>query len=96
MRSIDHSFYKSKAWEKCRASYIKSKGGLCERCLSLGIYTAGKIVHHKKELTPENCTDPAVALNFDNLMLVCHSCHEQIHKGMKRYGFDAEGNLHER
>ena len=62
----------------------------------MGIYTPGKIVHHKKELTDENFTNPEVALNFDNLMLVCHACHEQIHKGMKRYNFDAEGNIFER
>lgn len=96
MRSIDVAFYKSRAWEKCRADYVKKVGGLCERCLSMGIYNAGKIVHHKKELTPENYKDPSVSLNFDNLMLLCHSCHEQVHRGMKRYSFDAEGNVCER
>lgn len=28
------SFYKSKAWKRCRAMYAASVGGLCERCLT--------------------------------------------------------------
>ena len=44
-------FYKTAAWVSCRDAYAKSKGGLCERCLSRGIYRAGVIVHHKIHLT---------------------------------------------
>lgn len=96
MRRIDNGFYQSKAWERCRDAYYKKAGGLCERCLSVGIVKAGVIVHHKKELTMENYTDPSIAFSFDNLMLVCRPCHEQLHRGMKRYTFDANGNLIER
>ena len=96
MRRLNNGFYQSKAWKRCRESYIKSKGGLCEMCLSAGLIKAGRVVHHKTELTEENCGDPNISLNFDNLMLLCHSCHEAIHQGKKCYGFDAEGNLFKR
>lgn len=96
MRRIDNGFYQSKEWKKCRESYYKKVGGLCERCLAIGIVKAGVIVHHKIELTLENYTDPSIALSFDNLMLLCRPCHEQIHRGMKRYTFDADGKLIER
>ena len=51
-------------------------------------------IHHKKELTPENINDPAVALSFDNLELLCDEHHNRQHKAKaKRYTFDAKGNL---
>ncbi len=43
----------------------------------------GIIVHHKKELTPENINDPAVALSFDNLELLCDEHHNRQHKGRR-------------
>ena len=59
----------------------------------------GKILHHKQELTPDNITDPDITLGFDNLMYVCHGCHDQIHgnvsrmpERMTRYAFDYNGN----
>lgn len=30
-------FYSTWAWRNCRALYIKSVGGLCERCLAKGL-----------------------------------------------------------
>jgi 5-methylcytosine-specific restriction endonuclease McrA len=59
-------FYKSKAWQQCRAGYLTSVYGLCERCGA-----PAKIVHHKIELTLENINDPEVALNWNNLEAVC-------------------------
>ena len=93
MKQLNNGFYQSKAWEKCRAAYIKRVGGLCELCKAKGLYRAGKIVHHKVYLTEDNCSDPSIALNFDNLILVCHQCHEDIHKSKKRFYFDANGNI---
>ena len=88
-----HGFYHSKAWEKCRKVYIQSTNGLCERCLGLGIYNAGKIVHHKIPLTESNYQDAAISLNPDNLMLLCHACHEEIHKGKDRFVWTGDGKL---
>ena len=71
MKPYAEAFYKSKAWTDCREAYARSVGGLCERCLRDGRFTAGEIVHHKTHITPENITDPRVTLSWDNLELVC-------------------------
>ena len=80
------AFYHSQAWENCRANYIKQVGGLCERCLANGIYTAGVIVHHKTYLTPENITNPLYTTDFSNLELLCKDCHNKEHHYGKYYG----------
>ena len=74
-------FYKSRAWSKTRDSYIASVNGLCEDCLDKGKLTPGYILHHIVELTPQNITDPFIALGHDNLRYVCHDCHNKIHIG---------------
>lgn len=92
MQPWAESFYKSVAWRKCRAAYIKSVGGLCERCLKRGIYSSGVIVHHKIHLTPENIADPTISCCFDNLELLCRDCHAEEHSRLeKRYKFDEFG-----
>ena len=73
-------FYSSKAWQTCRNEYAKRQRYLCEDCLRRGIYRPGEIVHHKIELDPINIEKPEVALNFDNLELLCRECHENRHK----------------
>ena len=72
-------FYKSKAWRECRAGYISSVNGLCERCLERGRYTPGYIVHHIIYLTPDNINDPDITLNHNNLEYLCHECHNREH-----------------
>jgi len=91
-------FYASKQWHKCRAAYIQSVGGLCERCLANGEYKPGWIVHHKTYLTADNIYDPNITLNFDNLEYLCQDCHNKEHHRQRttlRKGlmFDSEGNL---
>lgn len=93
-RDFARAFYSSKAWQDCREAYAKSKRYLCEDCLQKGIITAGEIVHHKTELTPENITDANVALNFDNLRMVCRKCHAEEHGAkIKRYTVDEFGRV---
>ena len=88
------SFYKSMTWQRCRNAYIKSVGGLCERCLKRGLYVPGVIVHHKVHLTPENISDPTVSCCFDNLELLCRNCHGDEHGRLKkRYRFDEDGRV---
>ena len=69
-------FYNSKAWKKCRESYIAQRilidGGMCEVCHKEPI----QIVHHKINLTPENINDPDVALNHCMLEGNCKHCHD--------------------
>jgi 5-methylcytosine-specific restriction endonuclease McrA len=72
-------FYGSAQWKKCRSGFLAYKRGLCERCLAKGLIVAGYHVHHKIYLTPENITDPAVSLNWNNLELLCDKCHEEEH-----------------
>lgn len=96
MKEYARAFYKSRAWLKCRDSYIKSVGGLCERCLAEGLIVPGYIVHHKCYLTPENIKDPSITLNFDNLEYVCQPCHNAIHfkeEYRKRYKINPDGSV---
>lgn len=89
-------FYNSAAWKKCKAVYIKSVHGLCERCDK-----PGYIVHHRKVLTPNNINDPNITLNHDNLEYLCLDCHNAEH-GFNRekksvtkkgYKFNEKGEL---
>lgn len=93
-QEFSKSLYNSKQWQETRKAYAKSVKGLCEDCLAKGIYTAGDIVHHRKPLTPENINDPQITLSWDNLKLVCRSCHALEHKTVDVcYFFDDEGNI---
>ena len=78
-------FYRSQEWESCRALVLAERlardGELrCERCGKAIMRQYEGILHHKTELDESNVHDPAVALNPDNLMLVCHWCHDAIHE----------------
>lgn len=70
------AFYNSKAWIRCRTSYIAKRitidGGMCEECHK----NLGYIVHHKIMLTPENISNPDVALNHRYMEYVCKDCHD--------------------
>ena len=69
-------FYESKQWVKL-ARYIRIKYYYtCQVCGRRGVY-----VHHIIWLTDENVSDPNIALNEDNLTLLCLDCHNEIHKG---------------
>lgn len=86
------AFYKSTKWRKCRAAFVASRvnidGGLCQICRD----APGYIVHHKVWLTPENITDPDIALNPANFLYVCHDCHNKIENdGGNLYYFDENG-----
>ena len=93
-REFAGNFYKTAAWKKCRDSYIRSVGGLCERCWKNGIIRHGDTVHHKIELTLENINDPAVTMNHANLELLCRQCHADMHRTNKRrYQVDEAGRV---
>ena len=62
-------------------------------------------MHHKTHLTPDNIDDPSVALNFDNLELLCREHHMQEHndeinssrkrqRDDQRYWIDDYGTVH--
>lgn len=90
------SFYNSRAWRKCRKAFAESKFFLCEVCGE-----AGEEVHHKVELTPQNINDPSITLNWDNLQLLCHSCHDKTKRPQRTATradvmFDEAGRLVQR
>ena len=87
-------FYDSKAWKECRDSFIATReaedGGLCQICRQ----RAGYIVHHKQWLTAANVTDPDVSLSYDNLLYVCHPCHQNNESSDENlYFFDDSGQI---
>lgn len=95
-------FYNSDAWKSTRNAFFSYSRGRCSRCQkefeegkrSLEEMNPGRIVHHKKHITPENIGDPSVTLSFDNLELLCDEHHNKHHKGGdKRYKFDKDGRI---
>lgn len=70
-------FYSSKAWLRCRKSFLNSKMHICERCQNKN--GAGNIVHHRTYITPDNINDPNVTLSWDNLECLCQACHNREH-----------------
>lgn len=97
MKDFAKRFYKSKQWQQCRGAYIKSVGGLCERCLAQGRYTPATLVHHRTEITPTNINDPNITLNWNNLQAVCRDCHAELHTDrVMRYRVDELGRVYAR
>lgn len=84
MHKTIKDFYSSQDWKKCRAAYISTRSGLCERCLKEGKIVPAREVHHKVRLTDKNINDPSVALNFDNLEALCFECHDKEHEADAR------------
>ena len=66
MRDFAKAFYLSKEWRRARAYVFNRDAGLCVRCGALG-----EIVHHKEHLTPQNISNPEIALGEGNLELLC-------------------------
>jgi len=92
-------FYTTWTWRKCRKAFAESKGNLCERCLKRGIIEPGSKdrpleVHHKVPLTAENVTNPKVTLNWENLELLCKTCHDQEQeRRQKRWRIAPDGSV---
>ena len=94
-RSVPKSFYTSRAWQACRASYLQLHP-LCEDCLMRGIYMPAAHVHHMIWLTPDNWQDAGIALNHANLRALCVECHNRRHSSgeqPKRWRVDEAGRI---
>ena len=93
MQDWTQRFYSHAAWLRCRDAFIAKRraidGGLCQRCHK----RVGYIVHHKIVLTPENISQPEVALNHRNLEYLCHECHDREHNSRLRVRFDENGRV---
>ncbi len=77
-KEFSRKFYNSQTWIKTAKAYKQSQFGLCEKCGKVG-----EEVHHIIPLNPTNINNPDVTLNWNNLMLLCRSCHELIEEKAK-------------
>lgn len=85
------AFYHSAAWKKCKESYLKSQGYICERCGDVA-----KVVHHRVYLSPQTIDNPEITLNWNNLEALCQLCHNQEHHLQateQRYKVDKQGRV---
>lgn len=87
--SLDQ-FYTSTEWRSFRASLLSQRvneedGILYDEHNGQPLHNAWDIVaHHKIPLTMQNVNDVSISLNPENIMLVSHRSHNEIHA---RYGF---------
>lgn len=89
--AILKSFYASEAWQKFRMVVISERGLRCEHCSETVLKSSELTLHHIEELTPENVHDVNIALNPENIMVVHHECHNEIHG---RFGYQPEKGVY--
>lgn len=92
-------FYGSPAWKQTRRAYMKSVGGLCERCMANGIVKPAEVVHHKKPINEKNVGNANVTLSWNNLQALCAACHAEVHDEIyrertgRRYKIEKNGHV---
>lgn len=84
------TFYKSKEWQDLLVSLKATRVDhnndiICEYCGKPIYKKYDCIGHHKIELTLDNVNDSSISLNPNNIILVHHSCHNEIHKRFGSY-----------
>ena len=77
-------FYRSDEWETFRHILILERANadgdiICAHCGLPIVKAYDCIAHHKIELTETNYRDASISLNPDNIALVHHKCHNEIH-----------------
>jgi hypothetical protein len=73
-------FYASRRWRDLRNMLVIERRGICDRCgKDCSADTSELIAHHKEHLTDETLKDPAVAVNPDNIEILCAKCHAHEH-----------------
>lgn len=75
-----NKIYKSRAWIDLRQAIIAERGLRCQKCGRLLHNPADITADHIVELTPNNVNDPNIALNPDNVQLLCADCHNRKHQ----------------
>lgn len=78
------SFYRSPEWESLRAMLMLERVDdngdiICAHCGKAIVRKYDCIGHHKTALTEANVNDWDISLNPDNVALVHHRCHNEIH-----------------
>ena len=84
------NFYRSPEWETLRKSLmlerVDANGDIvCEHCHKSVVKAYDCIAHHKEPLTEGNVNNYDVSLNPENIMLVHHKCHNEIHNRFGTY-----------
>ena len=94
-------YYGQTAWKKLRQRKIQDQP-LCELCQIRGITRPATDCHHAilfySQLTPE--LRQMLLLDYDNLVSLCESCHQHVHKNpdlvwpeQKQYLYDKKNKL---
>lgn len=78
------SFYSQTAWRKLRSYVIQERiardGELvCDYCHRSIVAPYDAICHHVIPLTEMNVGNPEISLNPENIQVVHHNCHNQLH-----------------
>jgi hypothetical protein len=74
------AFYASEAYINFRIVIILQRGVRCEKCGCVPREARSLHLHHKIELTPDNINDVMVTLNPQQVIMLCHDCHDEQHK----------------
>lgn len=69
-------FYHSVAWRRLRLVALERDNHLCQWCNNNGTLSKAQVVHHIVEVT----VDWSLRLILDNLVSLCHACHNRHHK----------------
>jgi hypothetical protein len=85
------SFYASERWQRFRMALIAERGPVCQKCHRVIGNPIDCTLHHIKELTPENVNDVTISLKPDNIMIVCHDCHDREHH---RFGHQSDHGVY--
>ena len=70
-----NAFYNSAEWKELRNRKFYDANGLCEMCLKEDVVMEGREVHHKIFIED----DWSKRLDYDNLILLCPSHHQEMH-----------------
>lgn len=84
------SFYRSKEWEEFRKSFLAERlardGEIIDEVTKKPIVNKYDVIlHHKTHLTESNVFDYNISLNPDNIMVVSHRTHNDIHNRFGSY-----------
>lgn len=95
MMTERQKFYRSDRWHKFRNVIISERQDAdgyvhCAKCGKEILKRYDMVLHHIKELTDDNVADAEIALNPDNVEIVCFKCHNIEHE---RFGFQKGGTF---
>lgn len=77
-------FYSNKLWKQLREQKLNDQP-ICEICLMSGIITPATEVHHLEFISWFDTEEERWKkfLDYNNLMSLCHNCHQTIHSNTK-------------